>query len=158
MRRFVAIILLALALVAATAPGHAFDRREVLRLHIDVKLAKNPPWILGKSDCSTTTWDLVSEILVELRASKWFRKAPAAAQALWPFPKVETRPEIRFGDLLFYVKRPGRPGPISHEAIADDPVNGEVVINHASSSRGYIRQPEGPYWRPKLVLAIRPPY
>jgi hypothetical protein len=141
-----------LALVSGSAVAFS-GRKAVLHRLVEVKLAQNPPYVPGTSDCSFHMWDLVSRVLPELRAHRWFVRSTAAAMARWPWPRVFTLVDARFGDLFFYRKHPA--GRIAHVGMAWDRPGRQV---HASSSRGFTAQPLGRYWRPKLARITRPPF
>jgi cell wall-associated NlpC family hydrolase len=150
--RAVVGLLLTLILVSGPAPAQQFSGRQAVLYRLgQVKLAENPPYVPRTSDCSYHAWDLLSRVLPSSRAYSWFTRTPAAAMSRWPWPNVYTRVDLRFGDTLFFAKV--RRGRISHVGLQW--VRG---MAHASSSRGFVEQPLGPYWTPKLAVAKRPPY
>jgi cell wall-associated NlpC family hydrolase len=142
-----------------TGPAEAFSwagRKAVLFELGEAKLAKNEPYVWGKSDCSSSAWDLMRGVFPEFKAYKWFRRTTAEAMATWPWDAVMSHNDLSFGDLLFTqdLTKSTQNHRIHHVMIHWE---GDSFV-HASVSKGFTRSFWTPWWRTKLELGVRPPY
>jgi hypothetical protein len=126
-------------------------------------LIENAPYIWGKADCSAQMWKLLNDLWPELKLSKWFKRTTAEAMAGWPWPALLSLDDTDFGDLLFANSTEDDPAnrapreqfKIKHVMMTwDEP---ETAI-HAGKKRGFSKTNLKPFWRPRINLAIRPPY
>lgn len=131
------------------------DRLAVYVMLGRMKLAANPPWVSGTSDCSKHAWDLLEWVLPELKVYEWFVRTNAATMATWPFPEYP-KPEVALGDVVFCLNKYGAVKHVMSGWMPDGP-DGYAI--HASSSKGYVRSPYKPYWWPKMrQTVLRPPW
>jgi len=162
-------ICLCLCLLATSATAWT-GRRAVLYAEAEVMLALNEAYVPGKKDCSSQMWRLMNRVFPELRAVKWFRRTTAEAMASWPWDALLTLNDLFFGDLLFAnseeYDRPDTEGRRRVRPIGADFKINHVLMSwtdpaeaiHAGKKRGFSRTNLRPYWQPKIVLAVRPPY
>lgn len=177
------IIAIALALAIIILSGtleskaaHAYTgRKAIVYTRGKVMLAENAPWVLGKTDCSERVWRMLQDLWPELKLTKWFHRDRAAVMAGWPWPALMSLDDAMFGDLLFanseeypVSKSPSVP---LYKGGSNRPIRADFEINHvllhwvrpetavhASKKRGFSETNLRPYWRPRITVAIRPPY
>ncbi len=162
-QRGILITAILLVLLLATLAHGYTGRRAVLYTEVLVKLEINEPYKRGSADCSKQMWDLLSKVFPELRTMKWFRRTTADAMAAWPWESLLSLKNLTFGDLLFgngdeddpQERSPEEEFRISHVMMSWTRPDRAV---HAGKRRGFSETSLDPYWRPRINLAIRPPY
>jgi hypothetical protein len=153
-----ALIILFLAVTAAEAYT---GRRAVLYARGQLMLAENLPH--KKQDCSSAAWTMLNDCFPELAVTKWFHRTTAEAMGSWPWKPVNSLGDLMFGDLLFANSNDNNPKKwspkenfkIRHVMIGW--VRPQAAV-HASSKKGFTEDKLAPYWEPRIVLIIRPPY
>jgi len=155
------ILAAALVLLMAISADAYTGRRAVLKARGDLMLAENLAH--KQQDCSFAAWRMLKGLWPELRITKWFHRTNCEAMATWPWPPLLTLDDAQFGDLLFANSNDDNPAQrsprdqfrIRHVMVGwDEP---ETAV-HASSKKGFSKTKLRPYWRPRINLAIRPPY
>jgi len=179
-----AVLLLCIFCAICGSSSHAYTgRRAVLYTNVQVMLAENPPYVWGKADCSMQMWKLLKDLWPELTLTKWFHRTTAEAMAGWPWPPLMRLDEAMFGDLLFAnsedypdagvgathaspTGRARRASPLQMRPAKADFFINHVLMQyvqkgravHAGKTKGFSETNLRPYWQPRIVLAIRPPY